>query len=96
MLAIRGGLAVQRLYRAMGINPMEKVTRARMDKRRRQAAAAAALPVAPFVNPFGATGPASTGGKAPLPGTAARLSAAWSYSQPIGRQERLAEERRRR
>ena len=39
MLAIRGGLAVQRLYPAMGINPMEKVTRARWtsgDGRRRQ------------------------------------------------------------
>ena len=94
-MARRGGLAVQRLYRKFGVHPTAAATRARLDRRERQQHAAA-VPPSPVVALSGAPPPIEAALWSRGSSTAARLAAAWAYLQPIGRRERLEEERRRR
>ncbi len=95
-LGRRGGLAVQRLYRKFGVHPTAAATQARRVRRQRQQHAAA-VRSSPVVTPFVAPPPIEAAALASrgYP-TAARLAAVLASQQPIGRRERLEEERRRR
>ncbi len=95
-MARRGGLAVQRQYRKFGVPPTAAATQARLAKRQRQQQVAA-IPPSPVLALSG-TPPPIEAAVLSLRGspTAARLAAAWAYQQPIGRRERLEQERRRR
>jgi hypothetical protein len=90
MRAKRGGLAVQRLYRRLGLHPTAAATDAHQRK---------LMP--PFVRqaPTGSvpTTPSFTSnsdGRSPI--VASQISTALACNQPIGRRERLAIERNRR
>jgi hypothetical protein len=100
MRAKRGGLAVQRRYRSLGVQPtaaaMEARQRKRTERQRRQSVVrGAAVIVAPSATAVGPT-PDSFRNPVPQPSVrASAISAALAYNQPIGRRERLTERKRR-
>ena len=97
MLGRLGGLKSQARYRARGVKATEKATRVRLVKRQRQhqqpAAAAAVTAPSPTSTPA-AHDALNVSHVSTI--SAAGLSAAFRYNQPIGRGPRLAELRTRR
>jgi hypothetical protein len=93
-----GGLTVQRLYRKFGVHPTAAATAARQRKRSQQARrqAASNTPAVTHAAPVTSSAVPRAPSVSYSTTTAAAISAARAYQQPIGRRERLAAEQRRR